>query len=234
MQEIQPDVKRLQKEYKADREELQKQLMELYRERGVNPAAGCLPLILQMPVWFALFSVLRISAVDGRLTGSAIPESSDLGRALLAGNTDFLGMHLEVSPSQAFAASAADAIPYIVLVVIVILSGVYQQRQATRKRKDAPEQVQNQAAQGAQTALKFMPLLFGVFSWNFPSGLVTYFAASNIFRIGQQAVILGLDGPSPGRAKDATAAPPQPPEEGESRSGPSPNASKKRNKRRRK
>jgi YidC/Oxa1 family membrane protein insertase len=70
MQEIQPQVKRLQKEHKGDREELNKQLMELYKERGVNPAAGCLPLVLQMPIWFALFSVLR--------TGNGIPRDSDL------------------------------------------------------------------------------------------------------------------------------------------------------------
>ena len=70
MQDIQPEVKRMQKELKGDREELNKQLMALYQERGVNPAAGCLPLLVQMPIWFALFNVLR--------TGSGIPEDSDL------------------------------------------------------------------------------------------------------------------------------------------------------------
>ena len=49
MQEIQPEVKRLQKEYKEDKEELNKQLMELYKEKGVNPAAGCLPMLVQIP-----------------------------------------------------------------------------------------------------------------------------------------------------------------------------------------
>ena len=58
MQDIQPEVKKLQKELKGDREELNKQLMALYQERGVNPAAGCLPLLIQMPIWFALYRVL--------------------------------------------------------------------------------------------------------------------------------------------------------------------------------
>src|SRR3972149_1792847 len=53
MQDIQPEVKRLQKELKGDREELNKQVMALYQQRGVNPAPGCLPLIIQMPIWFA-------------------------------------------------------------------------------------------------------------------------------------------------------------------------------------
>ncbi|MFV9672661.1 MAG: YidC/Oxa1 family membrane protein insertase, partial [Acidimicrobiia bacterium] len=66
MQEIQPEVKRLQKELKGDKEELNKELMALYQERGVNPAAGCLPMIVQMPLWFGLFSVLRsIQRPDG-------------------------------------------------------------------------------------------------------------------------------------------------------------------------
>ena len=71
MQEIQPEVKRLQKEYKEDREELNKQLMELYKEKGVNPAAGCLPMLVQMPIWFALYRVLW--------QGQGVPEDSALG-----------------------------------------------------------------------------------------------------------------------------------------------------------
>ena len=70
MQEIQPEVKRLQKELKGEKEELNKELMALYQERGVNPAAGCLPMIVQMPLWFALFSSrLRISAYNRRSIG---------------------------------------------------------------------------------------------------------------------------------------------------------------------
>jgi YidC/Oxa1 family membrane protein insertase len=64
MQEIQPELKRLQKDLKHDKQALQEATMALYREKGVNPAAGCLPLILQMPVWFALFQVLRQLAVN--------------------------------------------------------------------------------------------------------------------------------------------------------------------------
>src|SRR5512137_2502167 len=53
MQELQPELKRLQKEYAGDKPALQQATMDLYKQRGVNPAAGCLPLLLQMPVWFA-------------------------------------------------------------------------------------------------------------------------------------------------------------------------------------
>lgn len=246
MQEIQPEVKRLQKEFKEDREEMQKQLMALYQERGVNPAAGCLPLILQMPIWFALFSVLRISVdnpgtADCVVNSDAIPAGA-LQDALCADNTHFLGMDLLISPSDAASSGLVDAIPYIILVLVVVAAGFYQQWQTTRRNAKNGQQQQTPA--GMQTALKIMPIFFGFISWGFPTGLVVYFATSNLFRIGQQSVILRLDARAE-REKDTTGpltsgsgasgigageAPPVEPR----RSEPSPHASKKRRKRRRK
>jgi YidC/Oxa1 family membrane protein insertase len=63
MQVIQPEMKKIQEEYKDNPEELQRRMVELFREAGVNPASGCIPMIVQMPVWFALYSVL-LSAVE--------------------------------------------------------------------------------------------------------------------------------------------------------------------------
>ncbi|MBT8215132.1 MAG: YidC/Oxa1 family membrane protein insertase, partial [Acidimicrobiia bacterium] len=136
MQEIQPEVKKLQQQYKGNREELNKKMMELYQERGVNPAAGCLPLIVQMPIWFALFSVLRVNRVtrsafgtatndalgtigadpvlpDQWVRSSAIPEDSALFDALVQGDTGFLGMDMLTSPSQAVTDGLLTALPYV-------------------------------------------------------------------------------------------------------------------------
>ena len=79
MQLIQPKVKKLQAEWKHDRQELNQRLMALYQENNVNPASGCLPLLVQMPIWFALFSVLRNS--------DRFPDGSDL-QVLMAPLTD--------------------------------------------------------------------------------------------------------------------------------------------------
>jgi YidC/Oxa1 family membrane protein insertase len=260
MQEIQPEVKRLQKELKGDREELNKQLMALYQERGVNPAAGCLPLIAQMPVWFALFQVLRVSVVEGRvytaiqdikafvgltpnepiyhLTGDIFPVSEEpignLARALTTdGTVEFLSMDLLISPSEAVSSlGIVGALPYLVLVAMVIVFGYYQQLQTTRRRKDDAEQ--NPQAQSMQTAMKIMPLFLGFISWGFPTGLVLYFAVSALFRIGQQGVILYLDD----RDSDGDRATPVPvdpePVAAVTPRGPAPNTSKKRKQRRRK
>lgn len=234
MQEIQPEVKKLQKEFKDDRQELNAKLMELYQERGVNPAAGCLPMIVQMPIWFALFSVLRVSkaSITAADYSGPIPKPSDLADALVAGTTNFLGMDLQITPSTASGNGFVQLIPYLILILVVVAAGYFQSVQTMRRRKDDAS-TQTQQQQTMQNAMRFLPILFGVFSWNFPTGLVLYFATSNIFRVGQQAYTLGLDsGGSGGGSTDPLEVDAEPKSIS---SGPSPNASKKkRNRRRRK
>lgn len=245
MQEIQPEVKRLQKEYKEDREELNKQLMELYKERGVNPAAGCLPMIVQMPIWFALYRVLW--------QGQGIPEDSALGEvfatttaALEAGlaitdpifeSVTLLGMNLRVSPSEAVDfGNLVGSLPYIILLILIVAAGFYQQVQMTRKKPTDSGEEQSSQMQGMQNAMKIMPVVFGFISWNLVAGLGIYFATSNTFRIGQQALILRM-GHDDGDAKpvrDSSDEPSGDSDDESPKSGPSKNASKKRNRRRKK
>jgi YidC/Oxa1 family membrane protein insertase len=229
MQEIQPQVKALQKELKGDREELNKQLMELYKEKGVNPAAGCLPMIVQMPIWFGLFRVLRNPDEYIALNP---------GEAL---NSTFLGMDLTASPSEVVpdlikTGDILGALPYIVLILVIVAAGFYQQMQMTARRKDDPnQQPQQGAAQSMQTAMKIMPLFFGFISWTLSAGLGIYFATSNIFRIGQQALIFRMDANKGDGGGKQPALPESPSDSGdEGTSSPSPNTSKKRNRRRKK
>jgi YidC/Oxa1 family membrane protein insertase len=192
MQDIQPEIKRIQKELKHDRQAQQAAMMALYKERGVNPAAGCLPLLLQMPIWFALFSVLRNP-------GKWVTEGSELAAAVSEGRVDFLWMDLSVSPSNALEIGIIDAIPYFLTILIVVFTAYWQQRQ-TMSRSSA----QGGQQPPGQAIMKIFPLFFGFISYTLPAGLVVYFAASQIFRIGQQALILGMDGgdkKGPGQSK---------------------------------
>jgi YidC/Oxa1 family membrane protein insertase len=259
MQEIQPEVKQLQKEYKGEKEELNKHLMALYQERGVNPAAGCLPLVVQMPIWFALYRVLWRGA--GIPAGSALSnviesannalytvgENGDLTTTLKEGiditssqfsHVTFLGMNLMVRPSQAVdLGNILGSLPYLILILIIIVAGFYQQVQTTKKREGAPDTgaQKNSQMAGMQNAMKIMPVVFGFISWNFVAGLGLYFATSNLFRVGQQAFILRSHGTGGGdsKGKPAELSPDEPSDE-PTANGPSPNASKKRNRRRRK
>ena len=90
MQEIQPLVKDLQKKYKDDRQQLNEEMVALYKEKGVNPAAGCLPMIIQLPIWFSLFRLLR-SFQSSTDPTEFLPASGKLGGAIIDGNTQFLG-----------------------------------------------------------------------------------------------------------------------------------------------
>jgi YidC/Oxa1 family membrane protein insertase len=248
MQEIQPEVKRLQKEYKEDREELNKQLMELYKEKGVNPAAGCLPMLVQMPIWFALYRVLW--------QGQGVPEDSALGEvfevtsaALEAGvpitaavyeSVTRFGMYLRVSPSQAVDLSnIPGSLPYITLLLIIVAAGYYQQVQTTR-RKPSDDGEQSTQMAGMQNAMKIMPVVFGFISWNLVAGLGIYFATSNLFRVGQQALILRMgDGDGDGKTVKDDSDEPSGDSSDDSddeapKSSPSEHASKKRNRKRRK
>ncbi|MBM3671409.1 MAG: YidC/Oxa1 family membrane protein insertase [Actinobacteria bacterium] len=212
MQRLQPEIKKLQAKYKGDRQKLNEEMMKLYQEAKVNPLAGCLPLLAQMPIFISLFGVLRDPQKYVPRTGSL----SGLRDALCAGFGDFVGRcgdtvgrtlaqafpefergdkfvnHLEflgidlqltaTDPHGGF----FDALPYFLLVVLVMLTGYLQSRQAQKRTP-----VTNK---GMGTLMKVLPVFFGLISLNFPAGLVLYFFVSNLWRLGQQEVIFSRHG----------------------------------------
>jgi len=196
--EIQPKIKKIQAEYKDDPQELQRQLMATQKEAGATPGGCLLPLLVQMPIWFALFRLLRAPTEH-------IPEGSDLFVSLSEGGSTFLGMMLGESPSQAMANGIVYALPYLFMIALMVATKYIQQWHSTYGQ-DRPDQ----KGAGAQQAItKIMPLFIGFISWNFPAGLVLYWSTSNMFRLGQQVLIFKIDGrpPSPG---SATAIEPSP------------------------
>ncbi len=197
MTEIQPEVKKLQKQYKDDQETLQKEMMALYKEKGVNPAGCLFPMLIQMPIWFGLFRLLRDplnQSSNNTDAVSFIPESSRLFD-VLSKETEgtFLGMNLSLSPSEVITADTGfdlgAALPYILIVLVVLGTAYFQQWQTTRGQSKDSDQ-----ARQMQLITKIMPLMFGFFSYSFPAGLNIYFVTANIFRIGQQALIFKIDG----------------------------------------
>jgi len=231
MTEIQPEVKKLQKQYKDEQETLQKEMMALYKEKGVNPAGCLFPMLIQMPIWFGLFRLLRdpLNELSNNPDSvSFIPETSKL-YATLSRETEgkFLGMDLGTSPSQVVTADTGfdlgNALPYLLIVLIVLGTAYFQQWQTTRGQKQDSAQ-----ARQMQMVTKIMPLMFGFFAYSFPAGLNIYFVTANIFRIGQQALIFKIDGrPTPPQRE------PEPEPEEIPKKPPSPSVSEKKRKRRR-
>lgn len=250
-QSVQPEIKRIQKEYKEKPEEMQKELMRVQREAGASPGGCLLPLLVQMPIWFALFRTLGPVAVDEGLLASVqrflpnvsigdmvprilelLPDGSALGGAIAADSATFLGMHMGDSPSQAFAEGLGGAIPYLLMIILMVATQYVQTWHATYGQ----EKPQGPQAGAQQAVTKVMPLFIGFISWNFPAGLVLYWATANVFRLGQQVLIFKMDGrPSPaaaGATQGAVGNGATPDEESTARK-PQPGSQKKQRRRRR-
>jgi YidC/Oxa1 family membrane protein insertase len=213
MQEIQPLVKDLQKKHKEDRQALNEEMVALYKEKGVNPAAGCLPIFIQMPIWFSLFRLLRSFQSETNPT-EFLPASGRLDTAILEGNTRFLGMDMVVSPASAISDGFVTALPYLVLVVFIIVTGYYQQAQLTKRReRDGSAANDTAQARQMQTFTKVLPVLFGFISYSLLAGVDMYIASGQIVRIGQQSFIIRLDERTAAtKAAAADLAPPEPEE----------------------
>ena len=205
-QTIQPEIKRLQAKHKDDPQTLQAEMMRIQKAAGATPGGCLIPLLVQMPIWFALFRVLRGAASAEEIVDSGIPAGSDLYQHLVEGGGRFLGMDLGFEPATIYSTDGLVAtIPYLVLMALMVAVQFVQQWHA-QPRDGRP---QDKQAQQMQTITKFMPLFIGFISWNFPAGLTLYWATSNIFRLGQQAMIFRMDGrPAPPPKDEPKESPP--------------------------
>ena len=164
MQRLQPKIKELQEKFKDDKERLNKETMKLYKEGGVNPLGGCLPLLFQMPVFFALFNVLR-NTIELRGAPFAL-WISDLS------SPDVL---FEFGFSIPFIGNEFHLLPILMGGAMVLQT----------KMGASPT---GEAAPAAQTKMMttMMPIMFTFFFYGMPSGLVLYWIVNNILTIVQQ------------------------------------------------
>jgi len=172
MQKLAPELKKLQAKYKGDRQKLNEETMKLYQENKVNPLASCLPLLLQLPIFFALFRVLRDAYKH-------VPTDSELYKALCGGHAKctadnvnhlkFLGIDLQKSAVDAHNGFMSAA-PYFILVALVVLTGYLQSRQAQKRTPATSETIAN--------ITKVLAVFFGLISLQLSRGLVLYLFVS--------------------------------------------------------
>jgi YidC/Oxa1 family membrane protein insertase len=167
LQRIQPKIKELQVKYKDDKEKLQEETLKFYSEHKVNPFGGCLPLILQMPIFFALFQVLR---------------------TMIPAEASFLGIipNLSLMPKQVYATAAATggpmagilaALPYIILVLLFAVSIWLPQALMPGDKQ--------QKMIGA-----YMAIVMLWFGWSSPAGVLLYWDVSSIWGVAQQQLTM--------------------------------------------
>ncbi|OGN87106.1 MAG: hypothetical protein A2Z74_07135 [Chloroflexi bacterium RBG_13_46_9] len=177
MQELQPKMAEVQKKYAKDRQKLAKEQMALYKEAGVSPTGCLLPMVIQMPVWIALYQSIS------RVLATTPEELLNLSRHIYTSwpivfdqvplNSQFLWLDL----------GAPDK--YILLPILVGATMWIQQKMTTPSYSD-PQQQAN-----SQMMLWMMPLLFAFMSLSFNSGLALYWLTSNIISIVMQYFISG-------------------------------------------
>jgi YidC/Oxa1 family membrane protein insertase len=189
MQRLQPEIRKLQQEYRDDRQKLNEEMMALYRENKINPVSGCLPLLIQLPVFIFLYQVLQgltRKGEDGTFDPKYLDHSSDLYQALDPSTTmDFLGLDLARSATSVASDSFVSAIPYLLLILAVALTTYIQQKQISARNPNSD----TLANPTQKMLLRIMPAFFAFISLSLPAALVLYFLTSNLFRVAQQALI---------------------------------------------
>jgi YidC/Oxa1 family membrane protein insertase len=190
MQLIQPKVKELQKKYGHDREKLAQETMKLYKDSGTNPFASCLPILLQMPIFLALFRLLDQAAhgkAHGVLTST---QAQQFGDAKLFGAVPISDTFLKADGNVAVMVLAA------ILVVAMTATTFLTQRQLMSKNMPA-DALTGPYAQQQKMLLYVLPVVFAVGGIAFPIGVLLYWTTSNLWTMAQQFYVI-RNNPAPG------------------------------------
>ena len=198
MQLIQPKVKELQKKYGHDREKLAQETMKLYKDTGTNPFASCLPILIQMPIFLALFQLINQATKD---KGNGILSKAE---ATSFGESEIFG---EIPIALSFTNPDGQTIVQVVaalLVVAMTVTTFLTQRQLMSKNMPA-DALSGPYAQQQKLLLYVLPVVFAVGGIAFPIGVLLYWTTSNIWTMGQQFYVI-RNNPAPGtpaaRAKE--------------------------------
>ena len=195
MSALQPQMKELQAKYKNDKERLNQEMMALWREAGTNPLAGCLPVIVQIPVFFALFRVLNSLHPDklgkyhahfnGILTEHLTQQASlakvfgvPIGASFTSSTHTLNLLH---------ASATSVKLLSVILIVLMAASTFITQRQLMARNAASG---MAQMPQQQKTLLYVLPLIFALFGFKFPLGVLLYWLTTNFWSMAQQAVVI--------------------------------------------
>ena len=189
MQRLQPEMRKLQNEHRGDRQKLTEEMMKLYQEHKVNPLASCFPLLLQMPVFFIMFKVLHgltnLGPDKTTFEPLYVSKTSEIYQSL-AGKSEMLswGLDLAKRPYSVVGESFTKGLLYVGLVVLLGVLYFVQQRMVASRATVSPTMSATQ-----QKLMQYLPVLFAVFMGLYLTGLVVYYTAQAVIRIGLNSYI---------------------------------------------
>jgi YidC/Oxa1 family membrane protein insertase len=200
LQLIQPQMKEIQKKYAGDKERQSQEMMKLYRETGTNPLASCLPILLQAPIFFALFSVLQGVAMynpdDPNYVAPGVfswSQYADLTSSMH--DAEIFGVPLYGTFMNADETPNPMATRILALIMIALMTATtfITQRQLIVKNS-APD---NPMVRQQKILLYVFPVIFAVSGINFPIGVLIYWFTTNLWSMGQQFWVI-RNNPQPG------------------------------------
>ncbi|MCO6007306.1 membrane protein insertase YidC [Actinoallomurus purpureus] len=181
MQELQPQVQALRKKYKKDKQRLNQEMMKLYQEAGANPLSGCLPLVVQFPIFISLYNVLR--AISTTPKGhSKFGISADLIQS--AQNADIFGAHIPSTFKDAFSSGLVGAMVVTGLAVAISSTTTFFTMKSSVGRSMQTMTADNPMMQ-SQKFLVYLSPLFGLFGLTLPLGVLIYWVTTNSWTLAQ-------------------------------------------------
>ncbi len=201
MQLLQPKVRELQKKYGHDRERLGRETMKLYKDNNANPLSSCLPLLLQMPIFLALFRVLdgvarTNDAGEPYIRGYWLKENPDLVESL--NQATIFGARISDTFLKVPFSSGISSVHVVTVILILAMTVTLFITQLQLMRKNMPpEALTGPFAQQQKIMLYAFPLIFAVGGINFPVGVLIYWFTSNLWTMAQQFYVIRRN-PAPG------------------------------------
>ena len=197
LQLIQPQIKEIQKKYAGDRERQSQEMMKLYKETGTNPLASCLPILLQAPIFFALFGVLQGIAMNqpkGVFTWEQYADLLPQAREASIFGAPLYGTFMGASEVARDGFNPIDTrITALILIILMTVTTFLTQRQMIVKNTAADNPIVRQQ----KILLYVFPLVFAVGGINFPIGVLIYWFTTNLWSMGQQFWVI-RNNPQPG------------------------------------
>lgn len=192
MQLVAPKAKALQEKYGQDRERYGQEVMKLYQEEGVNPAASCLPIFLQMPIFIGLFTVLN-NASRGTATGYWLEQNPGLITSL----QDAQIFGAPISATLASSGFHLSPVLFVAGFLIIAMTVTLFMTQLQLMRKNMPpEALEGPLAQQQKMMLYLFPAIYLFTGVSFPIGVMIYWFASNLWTLAQQYILIH-NNPSP-------------------------------------
>ncbi len=189
LQLMQPQMKEIQQKYAGDRQRQSEEMMKLYRETGTNPLSSCLPIIVQAPIFFALFRVLQGMA-QNKAVGVLTPELVAQGREATIFGVPIYGTFMNAAETPN---PTATHIVTIIMIILMSLTTFITQRQLIVKNTASD----NPMVRQQKILLYVFPLMFAVGGINFPLGVLIYWLTTNLWSMGQQFWVI-RNNPQPG------------------------------------